>query len=162
LQAVHDGWGTWWTCWFFSLALIGVTIAIHATGIVVIGRRTVRWTLSPNRKNAKIIAGIPQTIGLIVAVAISLAILHGIESFAWAVVYVWLGAIAAPSDAVLYSIDSMTTRGSSGLNMETQWRMMGALESADGMLLFGISTAFLFTIMRRMARAFIFADDTPD
>jgi hypothetical protein len=46
--------------------------------------------------------------------------------------------------------------------METQWRMMGALESADGMLLFGISTAFLFTIMRRMARAFIFADDTPD
>ena len=32
--------------------------------------------------------------------------------------------------------------------MPPHWRMLGALEAADGMLLFGISTAFIFTVMQ--------------
>ena len=34
-----------------------------------------------------------------------------------------------------------------GLTIERHWQMMGALEATDGMLLFGISTAFIFTVM---------------
>jgi hypothetical protein len=29
-----------------------------------------------------------------------------------------------------------------------QWRMVGAMESADGMLLFGISAAYVFAVMQ--------------
>ena len=36
---------------------------------------------------------------------------------------------------IAYSVDSITTRGGSGLMPEEGWRMMGALEAADGMLL---------------------------
>ncbi len=32
--------------------------------------------------------------------------------------------------------------------LQAHWQMMGALEAADGMLLFGISTAFIFTAMQ--------------
>ena len=32
--------------------------------------------------------------------------------------------------------------------MPPHWRMMGALESVDGMLLFGISTAFIFAVLQ--------------
>jgi hypothetical protein len=61
----------------------------------------------------------------------------------------WLGRVAA--DAILYSVDSMTTRGSSnGLYLDRQWRVMGATEAGDGMLLFGVSTAFLFYVMVRV------------
>ena len=42
----------------------------------------------------------------------------------------------------------MTTRGASGLMLEQHWRMMGALEAANGMLLFGISTAYIFAVMQ--------------
>jgi hypothetical protein len=31
--------------------------------------------------------------------------------------------------------------------LQPHWQMMGALEAADGMLVFGISTAFMFTVM---------------
>ena len=34
---------------------------------------------------------------------------------------------------MFYSLDSMTTRGASGLTLQQHWRMMGALEAADGM-----------------------------
>jgi hypothetical protein len=49
---------------------------------------------------------------------------------------------------MLYSIDAMTTRGASGLMLQPHWQMMGALEAADGMLLFGISTAYIFASMQ--------------
>ena len=42
----------------------------------------------------------------------------------------------------------MTTRGASGLTLQQHWRMMGALEAANGMLLFGISTAYIFAVMQ--------------
>ena len=38
----------------------------------------------------------------------------------------------------------MSTRGASGLTLQRHWQMMGALEAVDGMLLFGVSTAYLF------------------
>jgi hypothetical protein len=97
---------------------------------------------------------IPIVIGLVGAVGLLLAVLHGIEAAIWAAAYVWLGALDSPQDAIFYScrwtysVDSMTTRGASGLMLQQQWRMMGALEAADGMLLFGISTAYIFSTMQ--------------
>jgi hypothetical protein len=42
----------------------------------------------------------------------------------------------------------MVTRGGSGFVLQTHWQVMGALEAADGVLLLGISTAFMFTAMQ--------------
>jgi hypothetical protein len=38
--------------------------------------------------------------------------------------------------------------GFGGLTLQRHWRMMGALEAADGMLLFGISTAYIFAVIQ--------------
>ncbi len=141
------GWGTWDASWLWSLALVAITIAFHATGIVFIGTASARIRARLLRRGATFVDSAPATILLIVAVALSLAVLHAIECIAWAIVFVWLGALPSPADATLYSVDSMTTRGASGLSLAPQWRMMGATEAGDGMLLFGISTAFLFYVM---------------
>ena len=74
--------------------------------------------------------------------------LHGIECGIWAAAYLWLGALDSPMDAWLFSLDSMSTRGASGLTLQRPWQMMSALEAVDGMLLFGVSTAYLFSIMQ--------------
>lgn len=129
------------------MSLIAVTIAIHALGIVLIGAATKRITAKLVRQGTNYADNAVMTIILIAAVGFSLAVLHSIESMIWAFVYVWLGALPSPADAALYSVDSMTTRGASGLVLAPEWRMMGAVEAGDGMLLFGISTAFLFYVM---------------
>jgi len=87
-------------------------------------------------------------IGLIGTVGLLLAALHGVEAGLWAAAYWWLGALNSPADAILYSVDSMSTRGASGLTLERHWKLMGALEAMDGMLLFGISTAYIFAMMQ--------------
>jgi hypothetical protein len=81
-------------------------------------------------------------------IGLLLAALHGIECGIWAATYLWLGALDSPTDALLYSVDSMSTRGESGLTLQRPWRMMGALEGVDGMLLFGVSTAYVFAVMQ--------------
>jgi hypothetical protein len=32
--------------------------------------------------------------------------------------------------------------------LERHWRLLGALEAMDGMLLLGVSTAYIFTVMQ--------------
>ncbi len=145
-----NGWGVWGASWIWSVVLVALTVGIHAVGVVVIANAIERFKSQLRRRRSAFLDNTPVSIALIVAVAMSLAILHAIESTIWAVVYVRLGALPSPADAMLYSVDSMTTRGASGLQLDEQWRMMGATEAGDGMLLFGTSTAFLFYLMLRV------------
>ena len=101
---------------------------------------------SENRLGSRQVFSI--TIGLIGSVGLLLAALHGIEAALWAAAYWWLGALDSAAQALLYSVDSNSTRGASGLILEHHWLMMGAMEAMDGMLLFGISTAYIFTVMQ--------------
>jgi hypothetical protein len=134
--------------WTWGLSLIVLTIAIHATGLSFMGfgLRSIRVQVEGRglslRRAFAIVIGMISTIGFL------LSVLHGIEAGLWAAAYWWLNAIDSPEAAILYSVDSMPTRGASGIMLEQHWRMMGALEAFDGMLLFGISTAFIFAVMR--------------
>ena len=143
-------WSTWNASWLWSFALIAITITIHLIGIGLIVLTIERFRARLVRSMRTHLASLPATIALIVVVALALALLHGIESMIWAITYVRLGALRSPADAALYSVDSMTTRGASALVLARDWRMMGAVEAGDGMLLFGISTAFLFYVMIRL------------
>ena len=77
-----------------------------------------------------------------------LAALHGFEAVLWAWAYWGLGALDSFTDASLYSLASMTTFDVPGLAVPSRFRMLGALEAVNGVLLFGISTAFLFAVMQ--------------
>ena len=135
--------------WAWGLSLIALTITIHAAGVALMAFVTLRIRVrfeSENRLGSRQVFSI--TIGLIGSVGLLLAALHGIEAALWAAAYWWLGALNSAAQALLYSVDSISTRGASGLILEHHWLMMGALEAMDGMLLFGISTAFIFTVMQ--------------
>jgi hypothetical protein len=133
--------------WIWGLSLIALTIAIHATSVTfmvfVLHRFRFRLErLSSGSSRVFAIVGTITTMGLL------LAVLHMIEAATWAAVYLWLGALGSAEAAILYSVDSITTRGASGLVLQSRWQMMGALEAANGVLLFGISTGFIFTVMQ--------------
>jgi len=138
--------------WTWGLSLIALTMAIHATGVAFMGLalRSIRAQLE-NRHHGHhgLKRAFAMLIGTIGISGLLLAILHGIEAVVWAAAYLLLGAFRSSGDAALYSLDSMTTRGASGLVLHKDWQMLGALEASDGMLLFGISTAFLFAVMSR-------------
>jgi proteasome assembly chaperone (PAC2) family protein len=128
--------------------LTALSIVIHATGIALMAFATARIRFRLEKQNFEARQVFAIVIGLVGAVGLLLAALHGIEAVLWAEAYLWFGALDSPADAILYSVDSISTRGASGLMLERRWRMMGALEAMDGMLLFGISTAYIFTVLQ--------------
>lgn len=77
-------------------------------------------------------------------------LLHGVEAQVWATAYWLLGALPDYSSAMLYSLNAMTSYGHTSLYLERRWELMGALEALNGMLLFGLSTAFLFNMIRNV------------
>ncbi len=134
--------------WIYGLALVALTLAFHSAGVtfMVSVLRGIRLRLELRDLQLPHVFAI--VIGAITVMGLLLAALHGIEAAFWAAAYWWLGAIGPGEDAILYSVDAMATRGASGLTLRPHWQMMGALEAANGMLLFGISTGFIFTVMQ--------------
>jgi hypothetical protein len=100
--------------WTWGLSLIALTIAIHATGVVVMAFAAFGMRVRMETRKLGLRHLIPIVIGIVGAVGLLRAVLHGIEAAIWAAAYVWLGALDSPQDAILYSVDSMTTRGASG------------------------------------------------
>ena len=134
--------------WGWGLSLIAFTIAIHATAVVMMAFMAVRIRGRLEARGQDLWKLIAAMICVIVVTGLLLAILHAAECGIWAAAYWWLGAFDSSMDALLYSVDSMSTRGASRLTLQRHWQMMGALEAVDGMLLFGVSAAYIFAVMQ--------------
>jgi hypothetical protein len=149
---------TWNASWAWGLPLIALNVVIHVFGLGLINENVERIMvgLRDHRRFTSIFAIV---MGLTVTLA---TILHGLEGAVWAGAYRFLGALPDFKRAMLYSLSAVTSYGHENIYLVGHWQMMGALEALNGMLLFGLTTAFLFTMiqkvwpvgsMRRMARS---------
>jgi hypothetical protein len=77
-------------------------------------------------------------------------LLHALEAGIWAIIYRVVGAVPDGKSALLYSLNAITTYGHSDLNLAPHWELMGAVEALNGMLLFGLTTAFLYGMLQRV------------
>jgi hypothetical protein len=67
-----------------------------------------------------------------------------IEVWLWAVLYVLLDAFQSIETAVYFSTVTFTTLGFGDIVLEDEWRLLSAFEAANGLLMFGWSTALVF------------------
>lgn len=82
--------------------------------------------------------------------ALASAIYLAIEAAAWALLYLWLGALPAWAPAMLYSLEAITSFGHADIHLEESWRLLGAIEAVNGLILFGLTTAFLFAAIHQV------------
>jgi len=80
-------------------------------------------------------------------IVLGLFVLHGVEIWFYAFAYRVIGALPTLEDALYYSIGAYSTIGEAGSLLPKAWRIVGALEAVNGMLLLGWSTAFLFKVL---------------
>ncbi len=75
---------------------------------------------------------------------------HLLEVAWWAVVFIFCGEFHEFGTAYYHSAVNYTTLGYGDLIMTPAWRLLGPLEAANGMLMFGVSTALIFAVMQRL------------
>lgn len=78
---------------------------------------------------------------------------HLIEIALWAEVFVLCGEFQYFGTAYYHSAVNYTTLGYGDMVMTPHWRFLGPLEAANGMLLFGVSTAMIFALIQWLIQA---------
>jgi ion channel len=75
---------------------------------------------------------------------------HLAEIAMWALVFALCGEFRDFAAASYASAENYTTLGYDDVVMTGRWRLLGPLEAADGMLMFGVTTAMLFAVIQRL------------
>jgi hypothetical protein len=68
----------------------------------------------------------------------------------WAGAFVMCGALSDFETAFYHSAVNFTTLGYGDIVMSPPWRLMGPLEAANGMLMFGLSASSMFAVTNRL------------
>ncbi|MGA8447222.1 MAG: two pore domain potassium channel family protein [Roseiarcus sp.] len=130
-----------------GLAATVATIAIH--GVVL---HAIVASLRRDLKRGRLGARTWVNMSFIMA-AILLALAgHLAEIGLWALALDATGAVYDIGAAIYSSAGSYTTSGSD-IALPPEWRLLGPFEAVDGMLMFGVSTAFIFAVVNRLIHA---------
>jgi len=129
----------------FNVVLAGfmlvVTTGIHAGGM------TLAMHLSRHNNKQKVSRFRILRISGIVLLMFNVSLL---EVLAWAFVYLKLNAIEGLEQAVYFSMVTFTTLGYGDILLDEQWRLLASFEAANGILMFGWSTAIVMAVVHRI------------
>ena len=90
---------------------------------------------------------------VVVRVIVYAFVAHLAEMGLWAVLFMALGEFSDFATAYYHSAVNYTSLGYGDIIMSPAWKLLGPLETADGMLLFGVSTAMIFAVIQRLIEA---------
>ncbi|HTY54071.1 MAG TPA: hypothetical protein VMB26_02665 [Candidatus Binataceae bacterium] len=138
--------GVWAGDWVWSVPLIVLTVAIHVCGLALIGERVVH-VLGQAEEHRRFLFKFGAVMG---GTSLLATALHGLEAGIWAFAYRIVDALPDQRSAMLYSLNALTSYGHAPMFLKSKWQLMGALEALNGMLLFGLTTAFLFAMIQRV------------
>jgi len=132
--------------WVWSLPLIVLTVLIHVAGLGLF-----------NVKMVQVLTAVKGHRHFFYAFALGIAattiwaiLLHAFEAGLWAAAYRLLGALPDGKSALLYSLSAITTYGHSEIFLAEHWRLMGALEALNGIILIGLTTALMYGLIQRV------------
>jgi|SRR5208282_5280837 len=121
------------------------TILIHAMALSA----TLKF-LRYERKLGRVGATFWSDFGIVALAMAFTLVAHLIEIAVWAVVFVICGEFSELGTAYYHSAVNYTTLGYGDMLMTPPWRLLGPLEAANGMLLFGVSTAAIFAVIQKL------------
>jgi hypothetical protein len=87
---------------------------------------------------------------LILVVMLGIFAIHTAEIWLYALVFRLVGALPDFETALYFSTTNFSTLGYGDVTLARDWRLFGAVEAANGLIMFGWSTAFLLAVIGRM------------
>jgi hypothetical protein len=90
--------------------------------------------------------------GIVVRAMSYALVAHLVEMAFWAVLFMLCGEFSDFGTAYYHSAVNYTSLGygDNDIIMSPAWRLLAPLETANGMLLFGVSAALIFTVVQRL------------
>lgn len=127
-----------------SVALL-VNLAIQVLALVLLIGFMVRRLEAKPRP--------PGLVGDFIVISVVLAFLfagHLLQFTTWALIFVGLGQFTDFQTAFYHSVVNFTSLGYGDIVMDEHWRLLGALEAANGVLMFGLTAGSVLSVMNHL------------
>ena len=122
---------------------LAATILIHAVAVTATVS-FVRHQVRVGRAGA----GFWIDVAIVAAAILFTLVAHLLEIGVWALLFIVCGEFPEFAVASYHSASNYTTLGYGDVIMTASWKFLGPLEAANGMLLFGVSTALIFAVIQ--------------
>jgi hypothetical protein len=116
-----------------------VLFAMTTTLIVNLALRLIRLEL-----------GFWKSVAIMMLVSLITAAAHWIQIMMWAAVFLACGEVPNFEQAIYCSAQNYTSLGYGDVHFSPRWQLLGPLEAVNGLLLFGLSTAIMFSVLSNL------------
>jgi hypothetical protein len=134
----------WERDWAYGVPMMLLVTIFHVICLVLLTYSL--NTIEFQRKTPKFLAFF---LFISIYIAVVIIVVHGFEALGWAMLYAHLGALPDYRSAILYSLNAFTAYGHESMLLAPQWRLLGAIEAMNGLVIFGLTTAFVFAALTR-------------
>ncbi len=135
--------------WLYGVILLAACLFFHAFGLISLSRIFFHEKIHSQRKRSLLFATVTFSFAAFFA-----ACLHTLQACFWAVFYIQLQAFPNFFAAITYSLSAFTTFGSSGLIIKPEFILLSQTQAMNGVMAFGLTTAFLFSLVLRINSTF--------
>jgi hypothetical protein len=126
----------------FAFAIMALCVVIHSATLVNFSAWLITKRPNIEQGNAMLLYSVVLILAFFV-----LIILHLAETVIWATFYYWRGLFPDFETSLYFSLGSYTTIGYGDVVLPQRWRMLGGIEGLSGVLLCGLSAAFVFAVV---------------
>jgi hypothetical protein len=127
-------------------AMVALTVMVHFWGLIALTR-----IVSGGSERLRAHEGAGRAAIVIVLGVFGVFALHTVEIWLYAALYHGvLTETRSFEEALYFSTTTFASIGYGDIVLSPRWRLISAIEGANGVILFAWSTAFLFTLTRRL------------
>jgi len=135
----------------FMPLLLGCVTVIVSMGIQIFAIIVILQYLFKIVSNARSHAGTKRRTTYVISVIMTMLFIgHMIQVAIWAVLFMFVGEFSDFLTAYYHSMVNFASLGYGDIVMSEHWRLMGAIESSVGVLMFGVSAGAMLSIMNFM------------
>lgn len=131
--------------------LLGCATVFISMGIqVAVVVYMIRYLLKIMRRGGRKTEGFGFDTYVISLVLLILFVGHLVQIAIWAGLFMFLGEFSIFETAFYHSAVNFASLGYGDIIMSEKWRLLGALEASNGVLMFGLSAGTLLAVMTRL------------
>ena len=125
-----------------ATTIVVLVVIFHLTGLALLLR-----ALRSHSKVFRTLRILPLT--LMLTATLGIIFLHTVEIWLYAGLYLYLGLFPTLEQSLYFSTVTYSSLGYGDVLLTNEWRLLGSIECPVGIILLGLSTAFLISVLTK-------------
>ena len=141
-----------------ATAVVVPVVILHLVGLALLVRAM--------RSHSRVFRSVRiRPLTLLLSVILGIIAIHTIEIWLFAGLYLYLGAFQTLEESLYFSTVTYSSLGYGDLVLPERWRLFGSIECPVGIILLGMSTAFIISVLvkfRLLGHDWLSGEENPD